>query len=421
MIPAFEQFLRGAQGRAPFASLGLAVSGGGDSMALLHLAHDWHKDWHKGRRAQSPGGSITLAAVTVDHGLRPEAAEEAAMVARTCATLGIPHETLRWDWDGRGNLHDAARRARYRLMGDWARRHGIEAVALGHTLDDQAETFLMRLARGSGVDGLATMRRDWHDGVRWLRPLLEVPRPDLRAYLRARGLDWAEDPSNDDPRYDRVKARRALQLLAPLGLDAPRLAETAAHMSRAREGLARHAHDAAQRLCHVRAGSVAFDLAGLGAEPPETQHRLFAHALIWISGAEYRPRLDALQEALEAATHGARRSLHGCLIEGGPDQIRIYREYNAVRHEVAEPGQVWDGHWTLTGPDPQARIRALGEAVADCPDWRATGLPRRALMASPAAWRNGALLSAPLAGLDNGWTLRPTRPDTSFFASILSH
>ncbi len=381
MIPAFEQFLRGAQGRAPFASLGLAVSGGGDSMALLHLAHDWHKE----RRAQSPGGRITLAAVTVDHGLRPEAAEEAAMVARTCATLGIPHESLRWDWDGRGNLHDAARRARYRLMGDWARRHGIEAV------------------------------------VRWLRPLLEVPRPDLRAYLRARGLDWAEDPSNDDPRYDRVKARRALQLLAPLGLDAPRLAETAAHMSRAREGLARHAHDAAQRLCHVRAGSVAFDLAGVCEEPPETQHRLFAHALIWISGAEYRPRLDALQEALEAATHGARRSLHGCLIEGGPDQIRIYREYNVVRHEVTAPGQVWDGHWTLTGPDPQARIRALGEAVADCPDWRATGLPRRALMASPAAWRDGALLSAPLAGLDNGWTLRPTRPDTSFFASILSH
>ncbi|MGJ8618282.1 MAG: tRNA lysidine(34) synthetase TilS, partial [Sulfitobacter sp.] len=117
--------------------LGVAVSGGGDSMALLHLLH-----------GLSALHGTKLRAVTVNHGLRPEAASEAQMVQAFCATLGVQHDTLMWkDWDGIGNLQNAARQARYQMMADWATIHGISTIALGHTADDQAETFLMRLAR----------------------------------------------------------------------------------------------------------------------------------------------------------------------------------------------------------------------------------------------------------------------------------
>ena len=128
-------------------ALGVAVSGGGDSVALLCLMADW-----------AAPREVRLAAATVDHGLRPEAAAEAAGVAALCGRLGLAHATLRWEgWDGRGNLMDAARRARRRLLADWAAEQGLAAVALAHTRDDQAETVLMRLARGAGVDGLSAM------------------------------------------------------------------------------------------------------------------------------------------------------------------------------------------------------------------------------------------------------------------------
>lgn len=135
-------------------------------MALLSLLH----------RLSAAAGTH-LEAVTVDHGLRPEAAEEAVFVARYAGTLGLRHETLRWrGWDGQGNLQNAAREARYRLMADWAERRGLPCVALGHTADDQAETVLMRLARRAGVDGLSAMapRSDRH-GITWLRPLHFCP------------------------------------------------------------------------------------------------------------------------------------------------------------------------------------------------------------------------------------------------------
>ena len=131
----------------PPPALGVAVSGGSESTALLIHLHDW----------AGPRG-VALHAVTIDHGLRPEAAAEAAGVAALCARLAVPHDTLPWRWDGRGNLPDAARRGRQALISDWAAARGIADVALGHTADDQAETLLMRLGRGSGVDGLAAMR-----------------------------------------------------------------------------------------------------------------------------------------------------------------------------------------------------------------------------------------------------------------------
>ncbi len=380
-------------------------------MALLHLAQDW-----------AGGQGVLLVAATVDHGLRPEAADEAAMVAKTCAALGIPHETLRWSgWDGQGNLQDAARRARYSLLAGWAQEMQLDAVALGHTRDDQAETFLMRLARGSGVDGLATMREDWAaQNVRWLRPMLAVPRQGLRDYLTGRGGTWVEDPSNEDTRFGRVKTRRALEVLAPMGLDADRLVQTAQSMARARSALQFYAQEAARLHCQTQSGDVLIS-SNVRDLPEEIRNRLFAHALVWVSSAQYRPRFDALVEAWAGVQAGTRRSLHGCLISPEDGLIRISREYQAVKEETCAPDQLWDRRWRLSGNGSGGQIGALGEALKEVADWRETGLPRASLMASPAIWQGDVLIAAPVAGLKAGWSAQVAHPQGDFLTSILSH
>jgi len=182
------------------SNIALAVSGGGDSMALLHLAHRWAR-----------GRGVSLHALTVDHGLRPDSAAEAAGVAAFCAAHGIAHRILTWSGDGDGNLPDAARRGRYAAMADACTEAGATMLLTGHTLDDQAETVLMRLGRGSGVDGLAAMRAMtplW--GVQLFRPLLGLRREDLRDMLRGAGVAWVDDPTNEDRGYTRIRARDAL-------------------------------------------------------------------------------------------------------------------------------------------------------------------------------------------------------------------
>ena len=381
---------------APQTRLGVAVSGGGDSVALLHLLHDW---------AQPRG--VVLFAVTVDHGLRPESSAEAVQVAAVCAALGVPHDTLHWTgWDGRGNLPDQARRARLALMAEWAQARGIASVALGHTADDQAETLLMRLARGSGVDGLSGMavwRRT--QGLAWVRPLLGQSRAALRSYLRARAIGWVDDPTNDDLRYDRIKARKALAVLADLGVGADGLAQTAQRLAGARAALERCTDDLAQHCVQIAQGDVILAQAGLAAAPLDLQYRLVARAIGWVSSAEYRPRMAAMQAVVAGLHRGEKAALGGCLLVPKSGAIRIFREFQAVRACRAVPGALWDGRWILRGPAlPDLHIAALGAAgLAQCIDWRAVGAPRASLLASPAVWQQNRLISAPLAGWHQGW------------------
>jgi tRNA(Ile)-lysidine synthase len=391
---------------APAGALGLAVSGGGDSMALLHLAHDW-----------ASRAGVSLCVATVDHGLRAESAAEAAFVARTCAALGLAHETLLWrDHSKRGNLQDAAREARLGLLAGWAARNGMAAVALGHTRDDQAETLLLRLARGSGVDGLAAMAaRDAHHGALWLRPLLDMPRAALRDELRGRGATWIDDPSNDNPAFDRVKARQALAHLAPLGLEVNGLAATAHRLRAARDTLDWAARQAARACARLDRGDVIFDADALSALPRDLRDRLVAAALCRVASAPYRPRLLALHHALSQK----QATLHGCLISRARGQLRITREAAAVARLTARPETPWDQRWHLIPPAgvavrEGAEIRALGEAgLALCPDWRSGGLPRASLLASPAIWDGARLIAAPLAGFGPDWQAiaRPLRED----------
>lgn len=408
-----------AAATAPFLAdpprrIGLAVSGGGDSMALLHFL------------AQGLAGTgIRLDVLTVDHGLRPESAAEAEFVAKAAAALGIAHRTLRWTgWDGQGNLQDSARRARLDLLTGWARANGVPALALGHTADDQAETVVMRLARGAGVDGLSAIpERREEAGVTLIRPLLGLRRADLRDYLTRRGVSWVEDPSNEDARYERVRIRRAI---AGLGLEIGALADVANHMRQARAALDWSVHEAARELAAAGEGCVSLDAEGVAALPPELRRRLLDRSLRWVAGAGHPPRAAALAEAIEAVTRGRAATLAGCHVLTKASRIWIVREYAAVRDREAGIGAVWDGRWRAEPPagvDAAVfRLRALGdEGLALLPDWRAAGRPREAMKAAPGVWRQGELAAAPVPGCESGWRIRAAGDQAGYLASLLSH
>jgi tRNA(Ile)-lysidine synthase len=365
----------------------VAVSGGGDSMALLHLL-----------ARVAPAQGIALQAVTVDHRLRTSAASEAAFVANTCAGLGVPHTVLIWHHDAvRGNLMEQARLARRDLIAAWAAGEGVQAVALAHTADDQAEGFLMALARESGLDGLSGMPRLLREGgLCWVRPLLGATRADLRDWLAGQGLDWIEDPTNADPRYLRTRARAALAALADLGLTAQGIARSAAHLAAARRALEDTLAGFVQTHVTEQAGALAVPRAAFAALPADLQRRLVAAVVRWIASAPHPPRRSGQLQVLAALQAGRSTTLGGVRFRVGPQSIRIVREPRAVGGPVPV-GALWDDRWQVTGPPGE--VRALGAGgLAQVPGWRACGIPRDALVVSPGIWDGARLIAAPLAG-----------------------
>ncbi|WP_336985765.1 tRNA lysidine(34) synthetase TilS [Altererythrobacter aquiaggeris] len=203
--------------------IGLAVSGGPDSMAMLWLAHAYMPD--------------RIEVATVDHGLRAEAAQEAAMVALYCKTIGIPHQTLAVKVAG-GNLQKAARDVRYAALDGWMADRGLAVLATAHHADDQAETLLMRLNRGSGVAGLAGVREVGNvpeSSRPLIRPLLGWRREELASVCNAAGICTTDDPSNRDGTFDRVKIRNALS--GATWLDVEAIAASASHLADADHAL----------------------------------------------------------------------------------------------------------------------------------------------------------------------------------------
>jgi tRNA(Ile)-lysidine synthase len=385
----------------PQSVIGLAVSGGGDSIAMMHMA----------ARAVDPK---RLRAVSVDHGLRPEAQAEIALVAAQAQELGIAHTALGWDWDRKGNLQGAARQGRWMAMHEWAGLAGVDALLMGHTEDDQLETLLMRLARGSGIDGLTAMARvDLRDGLRVGRPLLGMSRAALRDWLRAEQIDWCDDPSNDDPRYDRVRARKMYAQLETLGLTRKRLLQTIDHMQAAQRSLRRAARDFARLHVRQDAGDLIFDPVALDLNKDDAPRRVMAAAISWVASRTYRPRFESLIARVDQLRKGQKVTLAGCVmlpLPGGG--ARIIREAAATRPytrpdnlDIAATGLRWDQRWHLDGPVRNGlRVQALGDGLRDCPDWRQSGMPQVSLLASPSVWAGDTLIAAPLAGLSNGWS-----------------
>jgi len=394
--------------------LAVAISGGSDSTALLLATREW-----------AALAGVTLVAVTVDHGLRSEAVDEAAHVAALCSDLGVPHDTLRWTgWDGKGNLQDAARRARYTLMSEWAGAQGLDHVLLGHTADDQAETLMMRLARQAGLDGLAGMapRARWGD-VTLHRPFLHLRRDVLRAFLRERGIGWIDDPSNEDTQFRRVRIRQALTGFEECGLSVEGLAKVAGHLREARETLGVYAVETAQKITRFDRGDIVFDRAEWAQLRADMRRRLLQAALRWVSGADYGARGRTVEDALFGLSEGCDTVLHGCRVMATPQTVRITREAQAVVGAHTVPGEIWDGRWRVTGPaQPGDTVRHLGEAALGlCPDRAESGLPAASLVASPSVWRDEMLVAAPLAGLGEQWSAELLRSEHEYHDILLSH
>lgn len=398
-----EQVMPGA------VSVGVAVSGGGDSMALLHLLAD-----------AAPHCGFQVEAATVDHGLREGAAEEAAFVAAVCAARGIPHQVLAWrDHPQTGNLMQAASEARRNLLAGWALSRGLTRVAMAHTSDDQAETFLMALARGTGLDGLCGMRRDWHDhGMGFVRPLLQIPRADLRSYLNRHGHFWREDPTNEDDRFARVRARKALKVLAPLGVVESRLTETMGNLAQVRGLLNSSLAGFVERSVAEDIGALTLRRAGYLDLPFELRRRLLAMIIRWMSGARHAPRADQIFTLSMTLCDEGATTLGGCRFINDGKDIGVMREANAAQGRGPALA-LWDHRWQVTGDlPPDHEIGLLGPAgLRQCPDWRATGFARPLLEVTPGVWQGDRLIAAPCAGF--GSATATTCP--SFHAFILSH
>lgn len=339
-----------------FAGLGdepalvLAVSGGPDSTALLVIAARWRKRLKKRPK---------LLAVTIDHGLRPASRREAAAVKRIARGLGVSHRTMRWI--GRKpatGVQEKARAERYRLLAQAAGRLGARCILTAHTLDDQAETVLIRLARGSGMTGLAAMARVTPMGAVFVvRPFLDVTKARLVATLRAAAVPFAEDPSNTDPRFTRARLRGLMPVLAREGLEPRRLALLARRLRRADAAIEAATDAAVLRLTWRSArpstpqadgraepdgepafpgwpahGPVEFDRDGFVRLPEEVALRLIGRAITRVGdeGPVELKKLETLAGDLRAAAAGNdgrvrfRRTLAGALVSLGP-RVRVER------------------------------------------------------------------------------------------------
>ena len=303
----------------------LAVSGGPDSIALMWLAARWRRAVRRAPR---------LIAVTVDHGLRPEAAREARAVKTLAGHLDVPHRTLRWGGaKPNTGVPAAARAARYRLLAQAAKASGATHILTAHTRDDQAETLLMRMLRGSGIAGLAAMaRQSERDGVWLARPLLHVPKSQLVATLNKARIAFADDPTNRDTSYTRPRLRALMPALAEEGGDARNLARLALRLGRANAALEVLA-DGAERYLALRdrndAARFGFDAPAFASLSEEIRLRLLMRAIdrVGHEGPAELGKVEALLVVLDRAISAGegrfKQTLAGAAISLVGDRIHV--------------------------------------------------------------------------------------------------
>lgn len=355
----------------------------------------------------------------MDHRLRAGSAAETRRVRRWLVARGIPYRALVWKRVGAkpsAAIQAEARSARYRLLTDWCRRHGVLHLALAHHAGDQAETVLMRLARGGGPDGLAGMSATAaRDGVRIVRPLLAVAPERLRATLAAAGQDWIEDPSNVNPVFERVRWRR----LIPAGL-VPGLASAAGEIGEERRRREREVADFLALSRIDPAGFLSLPLAELRGAPASLAERALARCLLAVGGNTYGPSLASLARLRQGLKGSAGRTLGGCRIICRGEQLIICREAAAAHERFsAKSGEAsrWDGRFQLAAPGAAlargVTIARLGEAGWDSlsAPKRGRSIPREAAAALPAFWRGGRPFLPLFGGAGPGGArFRPAQP-----------
>ncbi len=377
-----------------------AVSGGGDSLALMFLLRDF--------LATLPDAPPFLA-VTVDHRLRPESAAEAEAVAALCREAGVAHRILVWDEaKPASGFAAAARSARYRLLGEAAREAGADVIATGHTEDDQIETFLMRKAR-SGHDearGLAAMaaRSRLEGRLMLVRPLLDVSRAALRAELTRRGVGWIDDPSNENPAFERPRLRMGAAAKIDRAQALAQIALAAAARRRDNAALAAALGDPAS-LHMDAAGRLVVD-ARIYAALPQSVRRLFAGLLAALAGGRRflpgeaeRSRVDRML----CGEDGERLTVFGALIERGAEAHVFRRERRNLARLALAPGAtgVWDGRFRFTNGTAEM-LEIAAPARGDLAGIEMDGRMREALLTAPALYRAGGFAGLACMGAPAG-------------------
>lgn len=403
------EFAHLMDGLGPFETaprVAVAVSGGADSLAATLLVAHW---------VHERGGKVV--ALTVDHRLRPGSTAEAALVGRWLAGHGIEHHILPWLGDKPGaDVQARARDARYGLIESWCRDAGIVHVVLAHHQDDQGETLLLRLARGSGIEGLAGMapvRPTAH--LRWLRPLLSVSKHRLSATLRQWDQVWIEDPSNADPRFARVRMRQLAAPLAAEGLGAACLAQTAERVGLARDALERDLADALVRWARVHpAGFTLVERAAWDALAQDVALRLLARLVRSHGGEPVSPRLERTSAMLRRLRQGQGGTLGGSRVVVEAGQVLFCREAGRMSPpQAATPGAelLWDGRFRAVFPPDLPAGLVLGGLGPQGWGQVARALGRRAVLPAvplpvrptlPALFDQDGVCVAPHLGYNRG-------------------
>lgn len=394
-------FLHRLQPYGADAHLALAVSGGGDSMGLLALAAETQKMSYAPR----------FTVLTVDHGLRPEAAGEAAQVAAACKRLGVPHVTLTADAAlPDSGIQQQARRLRYRLMAAWCAEHGADALVLAHHRDDQAETVLMRMARGSGVSGLGGMAprqtlQTEAGPLLLLRPFLQEAGATLKALAYVAALPVIEDPSNRDEQFERVRWRKLLPLLAVQGLSAERLAAMAEEMRSVQAALDKKLTGWLDAYADWHPyGVLCLPRQDFDALPLAHRQRLLGRFVQYFGGHKHplkQKKSDRALAQIAGQGHGA-TVLGGALVRWRKAQLFIGREAAACAATTVASEGDWDHRFRVeaASQNPDLSLAALGAGGVN--DLRARGgrfdtaIPAAYFAALPGVFDGEKLLGCPV-------------------------
>lgn len=383
---------------APSGGYVVAVSGGGDSLALALLLKQW-------------AGGARVLALTVDHGLREGSRAEAEQTGETLKKHGIEHRILTWEGDKPAtHIQERARQKRYELLAAACRAENIPVLMVAHNAEDQAETFWMRLAHGSGLDGLAGMAasRDF-EGVRVLRPLMGFTRAALREVCKKYGAAWAEDPSNENEKFLRVRLRGFEDVLAGEGLTPQRLSQVLQKLEDARDALRTVTQEKLDAFAMAHeAGFVTLDRQGLSSAPADIQRRMISCILHCVAPQDYPAGFEAVEAARRdmLAEGFSGRTIAGCDVSPtGADEIFFCREEAQAAPAPFSDGMVWDGRFRAAGFAPASGeslvIGVLGEKglaalrKKDAAQEAAKALPFKARKALPALFRNGNPVCVP--------------------------
>ena len=386
--PIFEK-LSDLKEEYGFNELGLAVSGGSDSLAMLYICNDWAKE-----------NKVKLHCLTVDHKLRSESAKEAELVANHCSGLGINHEIVEWKHEGNisGNLSDSARSARYKLIDKW--RKELSFVLVGHTKNDQIETFFMNLKRGSGIEGLRGMPLSLErpEGYFILRPLIHTSRESLQQFLREKNINWVNDPSNYNENFERISQRKTWEILKSKGFSESRIELSVAHMRRAHDALKQMLPVHFKQIGKQELTDLLWDYNAFIALPEEFKLRLISAAVMWNGNLHYRPRFKAVLDILENIKEKKTTVLGGTLFYHHVGKIRVTTEFQSIKDNAVNCilGSLWRNVWEVKREIKGAYIMPIGiDGNNQLSKQQRIMMPYRSRIIQPGIFLKEKLLLAP--------------------------